>query len=217
MVAVAVINKYVVVGTFCGHHRELQGNIDLTVVFNCRLYQPLTVGVFYQVTLLTDVYQDQVRVTCVVARSRPILNGSLLLSKDLSGSVAGGWRMKAVCCADSLQLTEKTHNKCPSEASFKATTTTSSRLLEFSFKVVIFVTVKLHRPNPGPMFEHSVRYQAIASPSSAREECYVIIVIFLSGLYQLTCYILTGRGMLRMFCCVYVSLSSPSSPLSTRH
>ena len=125
--------------------------------------------------------------------------------------------MKAVCCADSLQLTEKTHNKCPSEASFKATTTTSSRLLEFSFKVVIFVTVKLHRPNPGPMFEHSVRYQAIASPSSAREECYVIIVIFLSGLYHLTCYILTGRGMLRMFCCVYVSLSSPSSPLSTRH
>ena len=47
LVAVAVINKYVVIRTLCGDQRELKGNVDLTVVLNCRLYQPLAVTGLY--------------------------------------------------------------------------------------------------------------------------------------------------------------------------
>ena len=47
LVAVAVINKDVVVGTFRGHQRELEGNIDSTVVLQVGLYQPLAVTGLY--------------------------------------------------------------------------------------------------------------------------------------------------------------------------
>ena len=45
LVAVAVINKYVVIRTLCGHQRELKGNIDSTVVLHSGLNQPLAVTI----------------------------------------------------------------------------------------------------------------------------------------------------------------------------
>ena len=45
LVAVAVINKYVVIRTFCGNQSELKGNINSTVVLNYGLYQPLAVAI----------------------------------------------------------------------------------------------------------------------------------------------------------------------------
>ena len=61
--------------------------------------------------------------TCVVGGARPILNVSLQLSQDLPGSVTGGRRLGAAYRADDLQRTQKTQDKCPSEASFEAATT----------------------------------------------------------------------------------------------